>query len=240
MRRVLITGANRGIGLEFARQFLERGDRVFAGCRVPDAASELAGWQARYPGRLSLVTLDVADELIIAQARAIVAETTDALDLVINNAGTFATGEHGLGNVDAAKMAHVFAVNAIGPAIVAKHFADLLERGANPLLANLTSGVGLLTDRLGSPGGQYSYAASKSALNLVIRSLSFDLRPRGVTVIGIGPGYVQTDMTRGGTATLLPDESVRGMIATFDRITPDDTGRFFSYQNREDDWMTPA
>ncbi len=238
MKRVLITGANRGIGLEFARQFLERGDRVFAGCRDPDAATELREWAANYPGSLSVIALDVSDEASVAAARATVGGETSALDLLINNAGTFATGEQGLANVDAAKMAHVFAVNAIGPAIVAKHFADLLGRGTNPLLANLTSGVGLLTDRVGSPGGQYSYAASKSALNLVIRSLSFDLHPRGIAVIGIGPGYVRTDMTRGGSATLLPDESVRGMIATFDRITPADTGRFFSYLNREDDWMT--
>ncbi|MBC7805723.1 MAG: SDR family oxidoreductase [Akkermansiaceae bacterium] len=236
----MITGANRGIGLEFARQFLERGDSVFAGCRVPGDANELWGLSSRFPGRLSVVTLDVADENCIAAARADVGETMDTLDLLVNNAGTFATGEHGLARIDSAKMAHVFAVNAIGPALVAKHFVDLVKRGTDPLIANLTSGVGLLTNRIGSPGGQYSYAASKSALNLVIRSLSFDLQPEGISVIGIGPGYVRTDMTRGGSATLLPDESVRGMIATFDRITLADTGRFFSWQNREDDWMTSA
>ncbi|MBC8138502.1 MAG: SDR family oxidoreductase [Fibrella sp.] len=240
MKQVLVTGANRGIGLEFVRQFMERGDRVFAGCRAPRAATELQQWGAQHPGLLSLVPLDVTDEVSIASARSMVGENTETLDLLINNAGTFATGEHGLSNVDATKMAHVFAVNAIGPALVAKHFADLLERSTNPLLANLTSGVGLLTNRVGSPGGQYSYAASKSALNLVIRSMSFDLQPKGIAVVGIGPGYVQTDMTRGGSATLLPDESVRGMIATFDRLTLADTGRFFSHQNREDDWMTPV
>ena len=127
------------------------------------------------------------------------------LTSLVNNAGTFATGERGLFYLDAVKIAPVFAVNAIAPALMAKHFADLLGNGTDLRVANLTSGAGLLTDRAGHAGGQYSYSASKAALHLVIRPLSFDLSPRGVTVIGIAPGYVETDMTRGGTATLQPD-----------------------------------
>jgi NAD(P)-dependent dehydrogenase (short-subunit alcohol dehydrogenase family) len=239
MRRVLVTGANRGLGLEFVRQLLERGDRVFAGCREPDDADELRACGATAPGRLTLVRLDVTDEESIRAAAATVADETDALDWVINNAGTFATGEAGLFHLDAAKMTHVFQVNAIGPAIVGKHFAPLLRHGDRPLLANLTSGVGLLTDREGSPGEQYSYRASKAALNQIIRSLSFDFKPLGVTVVGIGPGFVLTDMTRGSRATppLLPPESVAGMLAVLDALTPEQTGRFFGWHGGEDDWM---
>ncbi|MBC8142202.1 MAG: SDR family oxidoreductase [Armatimonadetes bacterium] len=237
---VFVTGANRGLGYEFVRQFLLRGDRVYAGCRVPETAHELHQLTERFGERLIVVPLDLAQPDSIEAARRIVGETTDTLDILVNNAGTFATGERGLFCLDAEKIAHVFAVNAIAPALVAQQFAPLLERGNTPLVANLTSGVGVLSDRVGEAGGQYGYAASKAALNHVIRSLSFDLLPLGVTVIGIAPGYVQTDMTRGGTATLLPEESVSGMITVFDRMTIADTGRFFNYTNREDSWMMPG
>jgi NAD(P)-dependent dehydrogenase (short-subunit alcohol dehydrogenase family) len=237
MKQILITGANRGLGLEFVRQFLERGDT--AGCREPESAAELHELQTTFPEHLNVVRLDVADAASIAAARAEVEAQTDRLDWLINNAGTFATGEAGLNHTDAAKMAHVYAVNCIGPVIMAQQFAPLLAKGERPLLANLTSGVGLLTDEERGPGGQYSYRATKSALNLLIRSLSFDLKPHGIMVVGIGPGFVLTDMTRGSSVTppLLPPESVRGMIATLEARTFADTGRFYDWSGNEADWM---
>jgi len=238
-RFVLVTGSSRGIGLEFARQYCRLGWRVLATCRRPDASPGLAALADEFPDRLLPLRMDVADEEQVRACRQAVAERIDRLDLLINNAGCFAEGEEGLARVEGGRMLHVFAVNAVGPVIVAREFAPLLARGAQPKVVNITSGAGVLSARPLRAGGQYSYGGSKAALNHFVRGLAGDLRDLGVIVVGIGPGFVLTDMTRdsGRTPPLTPPESVAGMIRTIDALTMERTGLFFGHDGKECDWM---
>jgi NAD(P)-dependent dehydrogenase (short-subunit alcohol dehydrogenase family) len=239
MPTTLITGASRGLGVEFVKQYLERGWTVFAGCRDPEASPGIAELREAHADALHPVVLDVTNEAQIADAANVVETKAGRLDLLINNAGCHAVGEGGLGSVDVERMLAVFHVNAVGPIVVTRDFADLLRKGADAKVVSLTSGAGLLTKRKRNPGEQFSYGASKAALHFMIRTLAFDLKPDGIAVIGMGPGYVLTDMTRGASdpPPLRPPESVGGMIDTIDRVTLDDTGLFFSYDGTECDWM---
>jgi NAD(P)-dependent dehydrogenase (short-subunit alcohol dehydrogenase family) len=229
MKSVLITGANRGIGLEFARQYAERSWRVWATCRNPEKAEELRV----LGGDVRVCKLDVTDE---ARMQTLAAEI-DSLDLLIHNAGIFAEGEAGLDSVDAEKMLNVFRVNMLAPVLLTKHLQGKLNSGG--CVAALTSGAGVLWDEAREPGGQYSYGASKAALARALRALADDLRPRNITVAGLNPGYVRTDMTGGADspAPLSPEESVAGMIAVLDRITLEQSGRFFNYDGAEAPWL---
>lgn len=241
-RYVLVTGANRGLGLEFCRQYLEEGWTVFAGCRHPETAGDLsvlAG--AGHGDRLTVVRLDMTDRQSMLEAHDAIAAVADRLDLLINNAGCFAPGEEGLAHVDAESMLHVFHVNVVGPVVLTHILSDLLRTAAPSCVANLVSGSGLLTAHEEQPGGQYSYGASKAALNVCVRKMAADLKAEGVTVVGLGPGFVLTDMTRGAPVPppLRPPESVRGMIGTIESLTIEQTGRFFGYDGRECHWMLP-
>jgi NAD(P)-dependent dehydrogenase (short-subunit alcohol dehydrogenase family) len=236
---VLITGASRGIGLQYARAYAALGWRVFAACRRPERSPGLAQLLGEHGDAVTPVTLDVTDEAQIKAAAVLVADQAGRLDVLVNNAGIFAEGEEGLETVDAASMHEVYAVNVVGPVLMCKHFADLLRAGQAARVANLTSGAGLLGARPPQPGSQYSYGATKAALNKVIRNLAADLRRHGVLVVGMAPGFVATDMTAGSPKTppLTPEQSVAGQIKTLSRLTMDHTGRFFAHDGSECDWV---
>ena len=227
--RILVTGANRGLGLEFVRQFSARGDRVFAASRRGDVAGA--------PG-VTPVALDVADEGSIEQAHRAVSRETDALDLVVNNAGIYSTvggrwtGES-WGTLTAEEAVAVLRVNSVGPILIAQRFADLLRRGVNAKLANISSGYGSVSRNDGH--FPYHYSASKAALNQYMRSFAQDARPLGITVLILSPGWVRTDMG-GPNATLSPEESVAGMIRIIDRITPEETSSWFNYDGTTVAW----
>lgn len=238
-RIVLVTGSNRGIGLEFVRQFLDAGDHVFAGCRKPDAAGDLQALRESHPDHLTICRLDVTDVPSIRETAATITDRVGRLDVLVNNAGVGADGEHGLPHVDEAQMLRVLHVNAVGPVSVTRECADLLRRGRSPRVINLTSGAGRLDFIQANPGTQYSYGASKAALHFNVRKMAFDLQADGIVMAGMGPGYVLTDMTRGPDRDppLRPPESVRGMIATMDRLTMEETGKFFSYNGQDSGWV---
>lgn len=241
-RTVLVTGANRGLGLEFCRQYLEGGWFVFAGCRQPERAEALAALAQGHLGEhLAVIRVDVTDEATLLAAHDSVTVRTDRLDLLINNAGCFAPGEEGLSHVGVESMLHVFHVNAVGPVVLVRIMADLLRAAAPSAVVNLVSGSGLLTDHDEQPGGQYSYGASKAALNVCVRKMAADLRADGVTVVGLGPGFVLTDMTKDAPVPpqLHPDESVRGMIGVIESLSIEQTGRFFGYDGQECRWFLP-
>lgn len=227
--RIFITGANRGLGLEFARQYATRGDRVFAASR--------GGEPIGVPGAIPM-KLDVADENSIDAAHAEVERQTDALDLVINNAGIYSTvggrftGET-FGTLTAEGAAAVFRVNAIGAMLVAQRFSDILSRGENPKLANVTSGYGSVSRNDGH--FPHHYSASKAALNQYMRSYAADAAKLGITVVMLSPGWVRTDMG-GPNATLSPEESVAGMIRVIDGITPQQNSAWFNYDGQPVPW----
>ncbi|HEY57847.1 MAG TPA: SDR family oxidoreductase [Anaerolineae bacterium] len=232
MRYVFLTGANRGLGLEFARQLLERGDWVFATCRHPERAEALRALQQRFPQRLHVAALDVSDEQAIARAATEVAAQTERLDVLINNAGVLYRDEH-LGNLRQSQLMHAFAVNAVGPLLLTQALLPLLQKGQRPVVFNLSTQMGSLTRK--TYGGYYSYSASKAALNMFGRALAADLRSDGVIVVLVHPGWVRTDMG-GAQATLDPPTSVAGMLALLERLKPEDSGRFLTWEGKEHPW----
>lgn len=218
--RVVVTGANRGIGLEFVRQYLARGDEVVATCRAPAEATALAALTRPW-------ACDVSDD---ARVAAFARAHGDApVDLLVNNAGV--GGEWT--SLDAMSMASALAaysVNALGPLRVTRALLPNLLRARAPRVANVSSGMGSIGDN--GSGGAYAYRMSKAALNMASRSLAVDLRPQGVISVVINPGWVQTDM--GGTNAPVPvAESVAAMIARFDSLTAEDSGRFLDWRRPE-------
>ncbi len=232
MRRVLLTGANRGLGLEFARQLLAGGDRVIATARKPGHAHELTRLALAHPGRLTILPLDVAKPATIAELVRELPLVTDALDVLINNAGMLPSGET-WGALEAKPLLDTFATNVVGAVLLTQAATPLLERGASPRVVNVSSILGSLALRDGflTP----SYCISKAALNMATRLLAAELSARGVTVVCVHPGWVKTDMG-GAKAELDPADSVRDLIALLGRLTPADAGRFLAYDGQSLPW----
>jgi NAD(P)-dependent dehydrogenase (short-subunit alcohol dehydrogenase family) len=237
---ILITGANRGIGLEFARQYLSRGDRVLGTCRDPKKAADLNKLAKAHHDRLLVVPMDVADENSIRSAREAIKPHAQSLDLLINNAGIYSTKlgkdrqpAEKIGELNGADALAVMRTNAVAPVLIAQAFMDLLHEAESPKIVNITSGYGSISSNDGSY--PYYYAASKAALNMFMRSLAGDPGARGVTIILMSPGWVKTDM---GTdaAPLKAKDSVAGMIKVIDNLTPDDNSRFLNWKGEEQPW----
>jgi NAD(P)-dependent dehydrogenase (short-subunit alcohol dehydrogenase family) len=228
----IVSGANRGLGLELVQQLLSRNWRVIAGCRKTQALrlTELAG---AHPGRLHVMPLDVASERSIAAFVGEARIVTDQLDLLINNAGLLVSGER-FGQVSAKSMADSFAVNACGPLLLTQACAELLQQAAGARVANISSIMGSLaaTDTFRTP----SYAVTKAALNMVTRLLAAELSPHGVTVASFHPGWVQTDMG-GENAPLSVEQAANALIERIFALDAADAGRFIASEDgRELAW----
>ena len=238
MEHVLITGANRGLGFEFTRQYLERGAHVFAGCRQPAAATSLRTLQAKYPQRLSIVALDVGDADAIRAAHDLVHSQTESIDILVNNAGIYSS--HGsdeplerLGKLSFEDALTVLRVNAVAPLLVAQQFLGLLRAARGAKLINISSGYGSVSANTG--GFPYYYSASKAALNMFMRTLAADAKRWGITTVLLDPGWVSTDMGGPG-APLAPEKAVGAMLRLIDALTPRHNGRFLTWQGDEQDW----
>lgn len=224
MPTVLVTGANRGIGLEFARQYREAGWTVIGTCRRPESAPQLAGLGAE------VHALDVADGEAIRGLAHRLGERS--IDVLINNAGVYG-GDQSLGALDGREWQAVLLVDAVAPIRMAEAFVGHLARAPRPVIANITSKMGSIDDN--GSGGVYMYRSAKAALNAATRSLAIDLRGRGVLVALLHPGWVQTDM--GGPGALITArQSVEGMRAIIARLTPPDSGRFLAYDGKDIPW----
>ncbi len=222
--RILITGANRGIGLAMARLYTETGATVYGTARDVGAATDLAQVATVLP-------LDVADETSIAAMAAQLHEYTDTLDVLVNNAGIVDRAGDRLGNVVLAESLRVFRVNAIGPVLVAKALLPLLRAGENARVVNITSNYGSITERTFS--GLYDYAASKTALNMYTHILARDVAP--VIAVVVHPGWVRTRM---GTddAELSVTESTAGLVRVIEGLTPENSGKFYDWMGNSRDW----
>ena len=235
MPSVLITGANRGIGLAFAHSFAADGWRVHACCRDPDGAEDLAALSvvmasADTAGAVMLHRLDVTDGSRIAGlSRELAGE---AIDVLVNNAGVMGPGT-GFGEMDYDGWLPVFETNTLAPMRMAEGFVEQVAKSGRKLIVNISSIMGSLGEN--ADGGAIIYRSSKAALNMVSKSLSAELAPRGITVIVFHPGWVSTDMG-GPDAAVTPGESVEGMRAVIERVTPNDSGRFFNFDGHEIQW----
>jgi len=227
MPRVLITGANRGIGLEFARQYAEAGWIVYATARDPARADDLRA----LPGEVTLLPFDAGDD---ASIEALAAALTDVpLDLIIPCAGVGGRSQQA-GDVTFADWSEAIGINTFAPFRLAVALRANLERGERKTLA----GVSSLAASLGSGysvQGQYVYRASKAALNALWRNLSVEWRPLGITCLVLRPGRVRTRMTD-FSGDLSVEESVSGMRRVIDGAGLEQSGRFFGYDGREVAW----
>lgn len=226
MPTVLVTGANRGLGLEFCRSYAADGWRVHACCRHPDKAKALKA----IAGDLLVHRLDVTDGLRVAGlARELAGEP---IDLLLNNAGVFKEGQD-FGRIDYDDWIEAFKINTLAPMRMAERLVEHVAASARKLIVNISSGMASIADYDG--GGAYAYRSSKAALNMVVKGLAADLAPRGITVVALSPGWVQTDMG-GAHAALTPAESIAKMRAIIDNLGPADSGRFLSHEGKERPW----
>ena len=267
-RTALVTGANRGIGLEFVRQLLARGDQVVATCRHPGKAAALNSLAGEHPGRLHVLPLDVAD----AKSRARLAHelplvlgeredgTPGTLDLLVNNAGVLHSGER-FGHVEQAMLEDSLRINAIGPFLLAQALAHLLTDVADAtggainslpdtrsvdrlpptldaapsrtVIANISSQLGSIanTTRFGTA----SYDISKAAQNMGSVLLARALADRGIVVLALHPGWVQTEMG-GAQAQVAPADAVTGLLRVIDAATQAQSGSFIDWRGEPLPW----
>lgn len=231
MPTVLVTGANRGLGLEFCRQYAGAGWRVLACCRQPARALDLAALAKQHPGVL-IHALDVADFAAIDR---LAGELKDeSIDVLLCNAGVYPDNrQNGFGLLDYRRWLDSFVINAQAPVKLAEAFLPQIARSERKLIAPLSSLMGSMADN--SSGGSILYRSSKAALNAAMKSLALDLRSRGISVLILHPGWVQTDMG-GPNAPTLPPESVGGMRQVIEAFTPADSGRFVNFRGEALPW----
>jgi len=212
MATVLITGSNRGIGLEYCRQLQARGDRVVAVCRTPSPELEALG-----------VRIEAGVDLTSAAAIVALVERLDGLplDVLIHNAGILERTS--LDDLDIESLRRQFELNAISPLRLTRALLGQLPRGARVIL--MTSRMGSIDDN--SSGGSYGYRMSKVALNMAGRSLAIDLRPRGIAVALLHPGLVRTGMTGFSAQGISPEQAVQGLLARIDALSLATSGGFW-------------
>ena len=231
-RRVLVTGASRGLGLEFVRQLLARGDAVLAACRRPADAEALLTLVAAHPDRLQVRALELTDPASRAALLASIAADWGAFDLLISNAGILASGER-FGQLDAATFRAAFETNTLAPLLFAEAAMPLLAKGRAPVVAYLSSVLGSIasTQSFYTP----SYAVSKAALNMAVRLAAIPMAEQGIRSVALHPGWVKTDMG-GPSAPLDAPVSVSGMLRVIDTLPVDARGEFIDYRGETLPW----
>ena len=237
MPTALITGANRGLGLEFARQYANDDWQVIACCRQPDQAADLQAVARTKPGAVELQALDVAGGSSVAALEGRLAGRP--VDVLINNAGLGQRGGSRLGQIDYESWLELLATNMLGPVRVTEALIENVAAGQQKRVVTISSGLGSL-NRLAQAdndafGPAYQYCTSKAAVNMAMLVLAHEVKPRGITVALLSPGWVRTDMG-GPNAMLSPEESVAEMRRVIDGLTLGQSARFLSYDGSEVPW----
>ena len=228
---ILITGANRGIGLEMVNFAVEQGWRVFACCRNPHNADKLFNIAKLSSGQISV---HIADMQELGTIQALSYELrNDPIDMLINNAGTYGSDKNKFGSVDADNWLQAFQINCIAPLKMVEAFSHQLEMSQTKLVACLSSKMGSMADN--GYGGSYIYRSSKAALNSVVKSLSIDLRQHNIISVALHPGWVKTDMG-GENAEITTRESVEKIFNNLSLLTLKDSGRFIDIDGSDIPW----
>ena len=226
---VVVTGANRGIGLELVSQYLADDWQVYGCCRRPELATELTGLAPN--SALSIHQLDVGNPDSVKKLALALSE--QSIDLLINNAGIYGGERQSFGDIDYAQWTRVLEVNTLGPYRVSTALANPVGNSEQRLIVNVSSAMGSI-ERY-TTGGHYIYRSSKAALNMVTVNLAHDLRSRGITVLSVHPGWVRTDMG-GSSADISPRTSAAGLRQLISNATIKDSGRFFSWDGSALPW----
>ncbi|CAG7856214.1 hypothetical protein MCAMS1_00616 [biofilm metagenome] len=230
MPTVLITGANRGLGLEFCKQYADLGWDVIACCRNPDKASDLKTLSQHYK-TIQVEALDVAQ---LGQIDALAKKLPGSIDILINNAGVYGDqGSQGFGHLDYGEWLNSFTINTLSPMKMAEALLPQIKRGDKKLIVSISSLMGSMADN--GSGGSILYRSSKAALNASMLSLSIDLKNQGIGVLILHPGWVRTDM--GGPNGLIDSEtSVSGMCNVINGFTLAQSGSFVKYDGKPMPW----
>lgn len=227
---LVLTGANRGIGLELARRFLAAGGwRIHAGCRAPGRAEALAHLAAAHPDRLTIHALDVTDGASVAAFAQALGETH--VDVLLNNAGML-NPRQTLDDLDFDAWERELQVNTLAPMRMALALRPQLRRADNPRIVTISSQMGSLAR---PRAGSYAYRSSKAAVNKAMQGLAVDLQGEGICVVVMHPGWVRTDMG-GSSAEIDPQESAAGIFSVATGLTLADTGRFLQWNGEEHSW----
>lgn len=228
--RYVVTGANRGIGLELSRQLLARGEIVEAACREPSQAVELRGLPTRPGSELRLHKCDVAsDESVAAFARAL---GEAPVDVLINNAGVLGKMES-LEELDLADVLRTYDVNALGAIRVTRALLPRLRQGRARKIVHVSTKMASIADN--TSGGAFGYRMAKVALNMASRSMALALRGERILSVVVNPGWVQTDMGGPGAPTSVT-ESAKGILALIEKLKLEDTGEFWDYRGMKIEW----
>jgi NAD(P)-dependent dehydrogenase (short-subunit alcohol dehydrogenase family) len=228
---LLVTGANRGIGLEWVRQASRDGWLVHATCRDPARAKELSTLAAESGGRVQVHALEVRDPAAVDALATTLAGV--AIDVLLNNAGVYGQSDGGFGRTDAELWRQTFDINVIAPMKLMEAFVDHVAASTQKCMVAISSKMGSITDN--TSGGVYVYRSSKAALNMVMRSVSIDLAARGITAVTLHPGWVRTDMG-GPNALMEPEESVSAMRRIVAGLRILDAGRFIAPSGEDIPW----
>jgi NAD(P)-dependent dehydrogenase (short-subunit alcohol dehydrogenase family) len=228
---ILITGANRGIGLEMVRYAVQQGWRVFACCRNPHNADNLFSIAKLSNGQVSV---HIADMLELATVQALSYELrNESIDILVNNAGIYGSDKNTFGAVDADSWLQTFQVNSIAPLKMVEAFSEQLMMGKRKLVACMSSKMGSMADN--GYGNSYIYRSSKAALNAVVKSLSIDLKDKGIISVVLHPGWVKTEMG-GPDAEISTRESVEQIFTNLSSLTIGDSGRFIDIDGSDIPW----
>ena len=230
MATILVTGANRGLGIEFVEQYLNEGNEVIATYRNENSSMDLIE-MGNERSNLKLLQLDVSSKKSLNSFAENLGDSP--IDIFINNAGVYGPRNSSFGNVDEENWIHAIKINAIAPILLTQLIIKNIRLGADKKLIYITSKMGSIDDNKG--GGAYVYRSSKTALNAVVKSLSVDLENEGMTVSLIHPGWVKTDMG-GPNALIDKDTSVRGMTEVISNLDISSTGNFYNYDGSIIPW----
>lgn len=223
-KTILITGANRGLGLALSEQYRADGWNVLATCRNPQGADALKDLG------LEPLELDVTDEASLTALRQKL--DGESIDILFSNAGVFGPRGLELGELDSKVWLEVLNINTVAPAMLAQAFVQNVAASQEKLMVFMSSSMGSITD---TSGGEYIYRSSKAALNMVAASLAQDLRSQGIRSVAMRPGWVSTDMG-GDEAPLSPKVSASGVKTTLDNLSATETGVFLSHDRSSVDW----
>ncbi len=228
---ILITGTSRGIGLALTGKFSREGWRVFACCRDPERADALNNMVKGREGLISVHPLDVTDNKRVKELRNEL--MNEKIDILYNNAGVYGPEEQDFGDVNVDDWIQAFRVNTIAPLKMAEAFVKQVMRSRKKIIAIMGTSMGSIGDN--TSGGFYAYRSSKSAVHMIMKNLSIDLRNMGIVCVALHPGWVRTDMG-GSQALLSPSESADGLYNVLMSLTSRDNGRFLSCEGDELPW----
>ena len=227
---LLITGANRGLGLGHVARFAKSGSKVFAGVRDPKNATELQQIAEKSEGRVSIFAYDAEDASSAEAARKAAGDTP--IDLLFANAGVYGGDKQNLGKIDANEFARTLNVNTIAPLLLADALKNNVAKSKRKIIAFQSSQMG---SNAGTSPGNYAHRSSKAALNKIASTMANELKGNGIIVVTLHPGWVQTDMG-GKSAPVTIPQSVEGQLKLFERLTLEMTGGFYNYDGARIAW----